>query len=345
MPARGPQTAEQDCAKIKQDIEQLQQDLADMSTEMQRLKDSLAKLNSTINTYQQDINHMGTSFSETYRGERLDLLAKLMNARKRLDRQIEDDTDMMQAIKDEIADLLNKLANCAPPSNAQPPEQEPQNEQPKPPSKPTQSKSQTSMSTTGTGIQFQLRGFGGATIINGNAPATAGFDGAVLFPLGNRILVGPTAGFQWVNSSIVNSIGSMTPGSTFVNTSAGFKEGNFGGRIAFPLGGWKLGIHGGATVAGSSITQNSGFCNATAGCTTSSSTTTHDTVVGPFVGGYISHSIFSHVGAFVEYDYHLLKDTKPNPTNPSGPSVSVFDLHSNDVTAGLVLSFGRHKGK
>ncbi len=199
--------------------------------------------------------------------------------------------------------------------------------------------------TTGMGFtpSFQLRGFGGATVINGNAPSTAGFDGAVLFPLGNRVLVGPMAGFQWVDSSIVKTIGGGPPPSTFINQSVGFKSGNFGGRIAFPFGGWQLGIHGGAAVASSRITQAQGFCgNGTptggpAGCTTTSSTTTHDTVVGPFVGGYISHSIFPHVGVFVGYDYHLLKDTKS--------SVSVFDLHDSDVVAGLVLSFGRHQVK
>jgi hypothetical protein len=187
--------------------------------------------------------------------------------------------------------------------------------------------------TTGMGFTptIQLRGFGGATIVNGNAPSTAGFDGAVLFPLGNRVLVGPTAGFQWVNSSIVSSIGSMTVGSTFANTSVGFKSGNFGGRLGLTLGGWELGVNGGATVAGSTITQNEGFCDPTAGCTISSTTTTHDTVVGPFVGGYISHSIFSHAGVFVEFDYHRLKDN------------GVFDVSDRAVVGGIVLSFGRHK--
>lgn len=197
---------------------------------------------------------------------------------------------------------------------------------------------------------IDIRGFGGASFINGNTPPTAGFDGAVLFPLGNHVLIGPTAGFQWVNSSIISSIGSMTAGSTFANTGVGFKEGNFGGQIGLNLSGWELGIRGGATVAGSSITQAEGFCglgNATspAGCTVTSSTTTHDTVTGPFVGGYISHSIFSHVGVFVEFDYSRFKDTKPNATNPTGPSVSIFDLHNNAAVAGLVLSFGRHSAK
>ncbi len=202
------------------------------------------------------------------------------------------------------------------------------------------------MNTTGAGIQFQLRGFGGATIINGNTPSTAGFDGAVLFPLGNRVLVGPTAGFQWVDSSIVKTIGGGPPPSTFIHESVGFKTGNFGGRIAFPFGGWQLGIHGGAAVASSAITQATGFCGTgtptggPAGCHVTSSTTTHDTVTGPSVGGYISY-MFSplahHVGVFVEYDYHRFKDTQSSAT--------VFDLHSSDIVAGIVLSFGRHKGK
>jgi hypothetical protein len=182
----------------------------------------------------------------------------------------------------------------------------------------------------------QIRGFGGATIVNGNTPCATGFDGAVLFPLGNRVLVGPTGGFEWICSSLVMTIGGGPPPSTFINQSVGFKNGNFGGRIAFPFGGWQLGIHGGATVAGSTITQNGGVC-LTSGCTISSTAATHDTEVGPFVGGYISHLIFSHVGVFVEYDYHRLKDTKS--------SVSVFDLRDSDVVAGLLLSFGRHKAK
>ncbi|MGH9745771.1 MAG: outer membrane protein [Candidatus Acidiferrales bacterium] len=221
----------------------------------------------------------------------------------------------------------------------------PQPEENKPiqPPTPTQPAPEKSVSMSGFTPAFQFRGFGGASIINGNTPGTAGFDGAVLFPLGNRVLVGPTAGFQWVDSSIVSHFGSMTPGSTFANESVGFKEGNFGGRIGFPFGGFQISVQGGATVASSIITQNTGFCgNGTptggpAGCMTTSSTTAHDTVVGPFVGGYISHSIFSHVGVFVEYDYHRLKDTKS--------SVSVFDLHHGDIVAGLVLSFGRHNVK
>jgi len=84
-------------------------------------------------------------------------------------------------------------------------------------------------------VALQLRGFGGATFISGNTPATAGFDGAVLFPLANRVLVGPMAGFEWVDSSIVKTIGGGPPPSTFIHTSVGFKTGNFGGPSPFRL--------------------------------------------------------------------------------------------------------------
>jgi len=205
---------------------------------------------------------------------------------------------------------------------------------------------QTSMSPLGSGIQFQLRGIGGASFVKGNAPATSGFDGGVFFPLGNRVMVGPSAGFQWINSSIVHSIGSHQTGSTFIDTSAGFKNGNIGGTIGFPFGGFQLGIQGGATVANSTITQQSGFCgpnttNPTAppGCTVFSTTTTHDTVVGPFVGGYISHSIFSHVGVFAGYDYNRLKITLPSSGSSSSTSTR-FDLNRNTVEAGFTFYVG-----
>jgi hypothetical protein len=284
-------------------------------------------LNQDIAKLQADINNPANAgrFSQAFRGELLDALAKGLSARRQLMQQLEDHATMMQDIKNEIADLLNKLANCAPPGTAAPSKKTPN---PQPPPKPRENKK----------VAFQFRGFGGATFVSGNAPSTAGFDGALLFPLGNTVLVGPTAGFQWVNSSIVQTIGGGPPPSTFIHTSVGFKEGNFGGRIGFPFGGWQFGVQGGATAASSKITQADDVCGGTGptappGCTVTNSTTTHDTVVGPFVGGYISHSIFPHVGIFVEYDYHLLKDAKSSTT--------VFDLHYSDVAAGFTFTFGR----
>ncbi len=330
-PASPQQAAGEDCEGIKQDIQQLQQDLANLSAEMQRLSDALNTVNADISRIQADLKTAtaaaaggrlsGTGFEEL-RGQILDALAHAMALRKNLEQQIEDDSNLMQAIKNQIADLLSKLANCPPPSTTQPPKEETPNRQPPPP-KPEENKK----------VAFQLRGFGGATIVNGNAPSTAGFDGAVLFPLGNRVLVGPTAGFQWVDSSIVSTIGGGPPPSTFIDTSVGFKEGNFGGQIGLNLSGWELGIRGGATVAGSTITQNEGFCDPTAGCMISSTTTTHDRITSPFVGGYISHSIFSHIGVFAEFDYHRQKDN------------NVLDVSDRSVVGGLVLSFGRHGAK
>ncbi len=212
---------------------------------------------------------------------------------------------------------------------------------------------QTSMGMTGAGIQVQLDGYGGLSFINGNTPATGGFDGTVLFPLGSRVLVGPTAGFQWIDSSIVATIGSHETGSTFIDTSAGFKEGNFGGSIAFPFGGWQLGAQAGATVAGANLTQAYGYCGGTTptggsstACTVSSSYSSHDIVVGPFVGGYVSHSILSHVGVFVRYDYQHLKDTSSSSSSSSSSTSStVFDVNFSNFAAGFDFSWGGHKAK
>jgi predicted RNase H-like nuclease (RuvC/YqgF family) len=119
------QTGGEDRAKIKQDIKELQEDLAKLSVEMDSLKRRLEHLNKAIADYQKDINSMGSVFSETYRGERLDRLAEMMATRKDLRQQLEDDASLMQAIKDGIDDLLNKLAN---PTNTEPTKQEPPKE-------------------------------------------------------------------------------------------------------------------------------------------------------------------------------------------------------------------------
>jgi RHS repeat-associated protein len=62
-------------------------------------------------------------------------------------------------------------------------------------------------------------GFGGAAFVSGSAPSTSGFDGAVLFPLGNRVLIGPNASYEWINSTIVKTVGAgpSTSGSTAAN--------------------------------------------------------------------------------------------------------------------------------
>jgi hypothetical protein len=342
----------EDCAQLKQDIQTLQDELANASTQMQVMQQSLDRINKSIATIQKDVKFFsGSGFSESARGDALDQLAKAMSQRVQVEKDIQDAADLIQAIKDEIADLLNKLANCAPPSTTPPSSKESSMVQPAPPPNPAPSSSQTSMSTAGSGIQFRLRGFGGASIINGNTPSSAGFDGAVLFPLGNRVLVGPTAGFEWVDSSIVQSLGGGTLPSTFIHTSAGFKNGNFGARIEFPFGAlWTqagnaatafgsdnlhLGIEGGVTVASSRITRAEGFCGGTGPtggssttCTTAGTATTHDTVVGPYVGAYISHSIFSHVGVFVGYDYSSLKVKTPT---------GAVNVNRNEIHVGLVI--------
>ena len=135
-PAPAQQAADQDCEKIKQDIQQLQQDLANVSAEMQNLTNALNSVNADISRIQADLKTetaaassiggklSGTDF-EVFRGRILDSLAKALAVRKSLQQQLEDDATIMQDIKNEIADLLNKLANCGPPSTTEPPKPEP----------------------------------------------------------------------------------------------------------------------------------------------------------------------------------------------------------------------------
>ena len=182
---------------------------------------------------------------------------------------------------------------------------------------------------------FLLRGFGGVTLINGNAPSAAGFDAAVLFPLGHLVHLGFASGFQWSDSSVVSMAGGSggSGPSTFINTSVGFKSGNFGGRLGLAAAGWELGLNAGVTVDGSSITQNEGACNtggsAGTGCIVTSTTKMYGAIVGPYAGPYVSRSIFHHVAVFAEGDFRHQKDGH------------LFNNNSGSLVGGVVLSFGR----
>lgn len=212
-------------------------------------------------------------------------------------------------------------------------------------------------STSSFTPEVAFRGFVGASIVNGNAPSTAGFDGAVLFPLGDRVLLGPMARFQWVDRSIVATVGSHQAGSTFIDTRVAFNEGDFEASLAFPFGGWQIGVQGGATLASASITQAEGFCGGTTPtgssstiCTVTSSTNTNATIVGPSVGGYVSHSLFSHAGVFVEYDWSHLNDTTSSgssgtTSSSSTGSSAVFNVNNNSLTVGFDFTFGGHPAK
>lgn len=197
------------------------------------------------------------------------------------------------------------------------------------------SSSNTSMDSNGSGIHVEVRAFGGAAFINGNTPATAGADGAVVFSVWKYLHAGPTAGVQWMDTSQLQAIGSEMPGSTFIKTSADFWSGNFGGQLAFPIRRFEVGFRGGAMVARSAVMQVSGFCTITGGCTVSGSTSTHSTGVGSFVGVYGSYPICRHTGVFAEYDYHFLPSIQAQP----GGSLPPINSHANDLHFGFRFKF------
>lgn len=195
--------------------------------------------------------------------------------------------------------------------------------------------SHTSMDNSGSGIHVEVRTFGGIGFINGNNPAAAGVDGDVRFHLWNELIIAPTAGVQWLGSSQVQMLGGGTPPATFINTSDGSWIGNFGGELAHPIRKFEVGVRGGAAVVRSSITQVSGFCTITGGCSVSSSTKTHSTGVGSFVAGYASYSICPHFGVFAEYDHHFLPTIQAQP----GGSLPPINLHTNEAYLGIRYKF------
>ena len=117
----GTQPAGEDCATITQQVRDLQDALSQLSVERQALANALDRINNDIATLQQGVKFFsGPGSSESARGEALDKLATAMSQRQQVEKDLEDVDSLVQATKDAIADLLSKLANCAPPSTTQP---------------------------------------------------------------------------------------------------------------------------------------------------------------------------------------------------------------------------------
>ncbi len=147
------QAADQDCEKIKKDIQELQQELADLSAEMQNETNQLNSLDKTISQAQAHLKSITAGvnsgiLNETLRGEELDTLAKLLSLRKQLKQQLEDDAELIQEIKAEIADLLNKLGSCPPKQTQELPKEKPKTEQ-----------SSMGQSTTPKSVRVSLPGY------------------------------------------------------------------------------------------------------------------------------------------------------------------------------------------
>jgi uncharacterized coiled-coil protein SlyX len=122
--AQKPEGTDLDCEKIEQDIKGLSDALAELAADLARLNDKLddvdkrtQKLEADEKTWQEKYKNSlnpakyGLDY-EYIRGTFLDARAKLANLRRDLKKAIEDEQDAIQAIKDVIADLLNKLGNC-----------------------------------------------------------------------------------------------------------------------------------------------------------------------------------------------------------------------------------------
>jgi hypothetical protein len=199
-----------------------------------------------------------------------------------------------------------------------------------------------SSSATGTNVEFQVRGFGGVAFEGDHTPAKFGFDFAMMFPLGDGLLVGPMAGYERVNDAVVAKVGPAPPPSTFIIDSAKINAGTFGGRIEKNLGGgWLVGAEGGAIVARVDVTQQEGFCSPPGGsrppgCQVFGTASGQDTRVAPFGGAYIERFLCPHVAAFAEYEYSGLDEEIVSGTGPS-QSTRKFDLNQNEIKFGVAV--------
>jgi hypothetical protein len=114
----------QDCEEFKKQIAELQDELAKLAAQIQSASSAVGILEKGITRLQEYLKSKSAwakfvTDPEVLRGKLLEMQAE----RLRLKRQIEQDKDTIQAIKDLIADLLNKLGDCgknAPPPNTQP---------------------------------------------------------------------------------------------------------------------------------------------------------------------------------------------------------------------------------
>jgi hypothetical protein len=183
--------------------------------------------------------------------------------------------------------------------------------------------STTGMSTSGP--SGEIRVDGGVAFASGEKPGTAGVDGAVLW--GSKVKFGPMAGFNWVREYLENSVGGTGTGSfsTFMNERVSLKNVDFGARVVGGSDRWRVGANAGITVSGASITQETGVCNATAGCSGTTTTQTHKTIVGPLVAGSVSYLVAPNVGIFVEGNFRHLND---------GESL---DVNLGQVVAGITV--------
>lgn len=88
--------------------------IAQLSIQLQKLKDALENFNKAIDTFRKDIRSAERSgvINEAFRGQMLDRLAHMMGTRNHLEQQIDELNLTIQAAKDELNDLLNKLGNC-----------------------------------------------------------------------------------------------------------------------------------------------------------------------------------------------------------------------------------------
>ena len=113
------QTAEgnkQTCEELKKQINDLQQALVDLAVRLEALQTDFDKADQGFQTWKNRPSTkkilQSSHFTEEFKGTVLETGRKWLLYRKKLKEDIEENKEAIQALKNTIADLLNKLGDC-----------------------------------------------------------------------------------------------------------------------------------------------------------------------------------------------------------------------------------------
>jgi hypothetical protein len=115
-------TKDQDCEKIKEEIKELQGDLADLNAALQHAQDDLDRTTQSLQRVQGLVQkwekmRISSSVEESF-GRMLESQRQLLLMRRSLNNLIQELKQEIEAVKNAINDLLNKLGDCGPKKTA-----------------------------------------------------------------------------------------------------------------------------------------------------------------------------------------------------------------------------------
>ncbi len=116
--AQTPARGDQDCEQLKEDIKTLQEELVSEVASVTNLQQSFATTDRKLQTFDDKFKvylnntSINPAFGEDERAKILEARRQIVLHRSKLKNQLEEAKLTIQALKDTLADLLNKLGDC-----------------------------------------------------------------------------------------------------------------------------------------------------------------------------------------------------------------------------------------